>query len=215
MLLLQIKTGFSGGSAGTFSIRCPRCRKIGIFQNLAQDHHFASSDSQTYYVGQRMCPNPSCKLHLFVIADQHHNLVTCYPQERIDFDPKNVPNDIVGALEEAITCRAQDCFVAAAIMVRKTLELLCSAQGATGNNLKDRIKVLGAKAILPQELFAGLDDLRLLGNDAAHVESTVYAQVSSLEIDVAIEFTKEVLKAIYQLSDLLVRLQSLKRQSAL
>jgi hypothetical protein len=60
--------------------------------------------------------------------------------------------------------------------------------------------------------FAGLDDLRLLGNDAAHTESTAYEQVSQEEVEVAIEFTKEVLKAVYQYRDLLNRMRALKKQ---
>lgn len=96
-------------------------------------------------------------------------------------------------------------------MVRKTLELLCNAQGATGPNLKSRLQALGSAAVLPPDLLTGLDDLRLLGNDAAHLESQAYNQVGKEEVEVAIEFTKEVLKAIYQYTALLSRLRGLKR----
>ena len=65
-----------------------------------------------------------------------------YPPERIDFDSTNVPVQVVECLEEAIACHANQCFIAAAIMVRKTLELLCMAQNASGGNLKDKIKAL-------------------------------------------------------------------------
>jgi len=99
-------------------------------------------------------------------------------------------------------------------MVRKTLDLLCSAQAAEGSNLKARIASLSSKVTLPPDLMRGLDDLRLLGNDAAHIESQAYATVSQEEVEVAIEFTKEVLKAIYQYSALLTRLQKLKRKPA-
>lgn len=97
-------------------------------------------------------------------------------------------------------------------MVRKTLEELCRDRGAKGSNLKDRIRDLGSKVILPKELFEGLDDIRLLGNDAAHVESQEFNQVGQEELDVAIEFTKEVLKAIFQTQNLLDRLKALKKQ---
>jgi Domain of unknown function (DUF4145) len=96
-------------------------------------------------------------------------------------------------------------------MVRKTLELLCFTQGAQGSNLKERVQALGSKVVLPPDLLAGLDDLRLLGNDAAHIESSVYMRITQEEVDVAIEFTKEVLKAVYQLSALLERLRALKK----
>jgi hypothetical protein len=117
----------------------------------------------------------------------------------------------VAALEEAITCHANQCFVASAIMVRKTLEELCFDRLATGPNLKDRIKALGANVVLPVDLLSGLDDLRLLGNDAAHIESQEYAKVDQEEVEVAIDVTKEVLKAVYQYSALVDRLKALKK----
>jgi hypothetical protein len=162
-------------------------------------------------VGHRMCPNPECRAHLFV-ALRGKDLLISYPPERIDFDSTRVPTPIVESLEEAITCHANQCFTGAAIMVRKTLELLCATENASGGNLKERIKSLGSKVVLPPDLLNGLDELRLLGNDAAHLQSQAYAKVSQEELDVAIEFTKEVLKAIYQYTALLARMRGLKTQ---
>lgn len=39
------------------------------------------------------------------------------------------------SLEEAITCHAQRCFVASAMMIRKTLEEVCRDRGTDGGNL--------------------------------------------------------------------------------
>jgi hypothetical protein len=61
--------------------------------------------------------------------------------------------------------------------------------------------------VIPAELLAGIDDLRLLGNDAAHIESTVYDKLGKEEVEAAIEFAKEVLKALYQYSALLSKLR--------
>lgn len=123
----------------------------------------------------------------------------------------NVPGPVIKALEEAVTCHANGCFVASALMVRKTLEELCRDRQAQGPNLKERIKALGTKVVLPTELLDGIDDLRLLGNDAAHIEAQVYDQIGQEEVEVAIEFAKEVLKAVYQYSALLSRLRALKK----
>ena len=97
-------------------------------------------------------------------------------------------------------------------MVRKTLEELCRDRGAQGDNLKKRITNLGAKVVLPNELLEGLDDLRLLGNDAAHIESQQFNQIGQEEIEIGIDFTKEVLKATYQYSALLSKLKGLKKK---
>jgi len=138
-------------------------------------------------------------------------LVESFPAETIDFDSTNIPAGVVSAFEEAIKCHATQCFVAAAIMVRKTLEELCRDRQATGGNLKERIRALSTKIVLPQDLLDGLDDLRLLGNDAAHIESQEYAKLGKEEVEVGIDFAKEVLKAVYQYSALLSRLRALKK----
>ncbi|HET8923616.1 MAG TPA: DUF4145 domain-containing protein [Candidatus Acidoferrum sp.] len=145
------------------------------------------------------------------MADQTGKVMDSFPAETIDFDATNIPATIQSALEEAIKCHAQSCFVASAIMVRKTLEELCRDKNAKGANLKERIKALSTTLVIPKELLDGLDDLRLLGNDAAHIESQEYTKVGKEEVEVGIEFAKEVLKAVYQYSALLGRLRALKK----
>lgn len=142
---------------------------------------------------------------------QRGRIEDSFPYERIDFDVTNIPNAVIAAFEEAISCHAGKCFVAAAMMVRKTLEELCADRKAEGANLKERIKALGSKVVLPQELLDGVDDLRLLGNDAAHIESREYEKVGQEEVEIGVEFAKEVLKAVYQYSALLNKLRSLKK----
>src|SRR5207245_10904770 len=110
-----------------------------------------------------VCPNMSCQVGIFVVY-YGGKLVESFPAETIDFDATNIPAKVVGAFEESIKCHANQCFIAAAIMVRKTLEELCRDRQATGGNLKERIRALGTKVVLPHELLNGLDDLRLLGN---------------------------------------------------
>jgi len=99
------------------------------------------------------------------------------------------------------------------MMVRKCLEELCHDRDAKGENLKDRIKALESAIVLPSDLFDGLDDLRLLGNNAAHVESRDYDDVGEEEVEVSLAFTKEVLKATYQYASLRKKLSALKRRS--
>jgi hypothetical protein len=64
--------------------------------------------------------------------------------------------------------------------------------------------------MIPIELINGMDDLRLLGNDAAHIENKTFEEIGNDEIEISIEFTKEILKATYQYEHLLQRLKSLK-----
>jgi hypothetical protein len=191
-------------------LRCPVCRQRGTFESVIQ------SDLQILgaphsVAGLRRCPDPTCYALVFFVADPSGKVMDSFPAETIDFDATNIPTAVQNALEEAIKCHAQSCFVASAIMVRKTLEELCRDKNAKGANLKERIKALSTTLVIPKELLDGLDDLRLLGNDAAHIESQEYTKVGKEEVEVGIEFAKEVLKAVYQYSTLLGKLRALKK----
>lgn len=197
----------SGGVSA--NLRCPGCGQLGTFELLVGNSSDFVLDGRIR-IGERRCPNVDCQTVLFFVWE-NNQIAKSYPALRIDFDKTSIPGPIVSALEEAIICHANECFVAAAIMVRKTLEELCRERGAQGKDLKERIRDLGTKIVLPNELLNGLDDLRLLGNDAAHIESREYDQIGKEEVEIGIEFTKEVLKATYQYSALLTRLRGLKK----
>jgi Domain of unknown function (DUF4145) len=100
---------------------------------------------------------------VYIVTDPATNqVIESYPSELLDFDPSNVPDDVREALEEAIKCYSQNAYIAAAVMVHKTLEELCHDCGATGATLKDRIEALGTIIVLPKALLDGLDRLRAL-----------------------------------------------------
>ena len=86
-----------------------------------------------------------------------------------------------------------------------------SRTGCNGREPERAAAKSGNKGILPPELLDGLDDLRLLGNDAAHIESQEFNTIGQEEVEIGIQFTKEVLKAVFQYSDLLAKLRGLKR----
>ncbi|MGA2842004.1 MAG: hypothetical protein ABSG18_17850 [Steroidobacteraceae bacterium] len=64
---------------------------------------------------------------------------------------------------------------------------------------------------LPNALFEAMDHLRLLGNDAAHIEAKTYDDVGADEVLAGIELAKEIIKATNQYKGLLGRLQKLKK----
>lgn len=195
-------------------MRCPACRHAGTLEVLppgGQDAH-DSSAGEFFGVGYRRCPNPDCYSTVFVVYGTSGVLLSAYPAETIDFDATNLPPAVLASLEEAVKCHANDCPRAAAIMVRRTLEEMCHDRGAQGDTLKSRLEVLGETVVLPKELLEGLDNLRLLGNDAAHIEAATYEQVGEDEVELALDVAKEVLKGVYQYGDLVARLDALKKQ---
>ena len=196
------------GNHGHISIssRCPHCGKEAVLQPIGQQDFSVGGN---IVCGQRKCPNPTCNGHLFVAMNStNHQLLVSYPPIRIDFNPENIPVNVLETFQESITCHSSGCYIASAIMVRRTLEEICSDKNVTGKNLKERLTNLGKHIVLPQELIEAMDELRLLGNDAAHLEAKEYENISEQELGVAIKFTKEILKAIYQYSSLLGKLRA-------
>jgi hypothetical protein len=214
MIVKVESTSHDESRTNAVKIRCPSCRQRGTFDPLVpHDLAVLKPDHQSWFaLGQRRCPDPECWTHVFFVLDKATGRVSIsYPVERIDFDATDIPPVVLSSFEEAIICHASQCYVASAIMVRKTLEEICRERGATGANLKQRLEALRTKVVLPQDLLNGLDDLRLLGNDAAHIESQKYDKVGQEEVEIGLEITKEVLKAVYQYASLIGRLQKLKK----
>lgn len=141
--------------------------------------------------------------------EQRGGLIASFPPERLTFDASGIPTRVRTAFEEAITCHAGEALIAAAMLVRKTLEELCADRGASGADLYKRLEALQKQVVLPPPLFAGLDRLRILGNDAAHVEARTYNEITRGHVEAAIEFAREVLKAVYQYEGLLKKLEAL------
>lgn len=192
-------------------VRCPGCRQVAVLESVGTtDLRVPGLDM---LLGQRRCPAPGCHAHIFFVI-QGDRVIASYPAQRLEFDTSNLPTKVTAALEEAAKCHAGGCFIAAAIMVRKTLEELCRDRGANGANLKEKIRALRDKVVIPGELLDGLDELRLLGNDAAHIESQEYNQIGKEEVEAGLEFATEVLKAVYQYSKLLGKLRALKKGTA-
>lgn len=201
------------------NIRCPHCMHMGAFTSVVQHdfqitHLRASQGAMTKNgvstVGIRICPNGQCRGLVLVVIDSTAAAIVL-PNEVLDFDPKDIPAPIAASLEEAIKCHSAQCYKAAALMVRRVLEEMCEERGATGKNLKDRITSLASIVIIPQELIQAADHLRLLGNDAAHIEAKTYQTIGEPEVRLSIDLAKELLKGAYQYKGLLGRLTALQK----
>lgn len=198
--------------------RCPHCAHFGTFIPVAgNDIHTyirtSQGESISNYLGIRKCPNEKCSGHLFFITNSSKEVLITSPSETIPFEKENIPEKVLRAFEEAIKCHSNSCFIASAIMIRKTLEEICIDRNATGTNLYKKLEDLGGKILIPRELLTGMNELRLLGNDAAHIEAQTFAEIGKEEIEVSLEFSKEILKAVYQYENLLEKLRKLKSKT--
>jgi len=203
-----------GRDGRRLALRCPACRRVGTFEPISgtKDIGLSVGGGVEKVFGHRICPNDEClRIVACTIDAGSGKLLQSYPAETIDFDSANLPAKVLATITEAVTCHADGCYVAAAMMIRKALEEVCEERGAAGDTLFARLTALKSRVVLPVELLAALDDLRLLGNDAAHVEAKTYDSIDRNEVEAAMEVTKEILKAVYQLESLVARLRALKR----
>lgn len=172
------------------TLRCPHCGHVGAFPGPANCSDVSWQESSRmadgrlnsvpFAAGVRICPNPTCRSLVHVVLRQGE-LCESFPPEVIDFDSTNLPPPILSSLEEAIKAHAAGCFKACALMVRRVLEDLCDDKNATGGDLRARLAVLGQNVLVPKDLLDAADELRLLGNDAAHIKAKNYDAIGKDE----------------------------------
>lgn len=206
------------------SFRCPHCMTIGAFQNVHdQDVSYVkvktypdgSKETHLFLAAIRKCPNTDCRGLAFVVQEKTGSGdFYVLPPERIDFDPSEIPDKLLATLEEAIACHAVGAFRASAMMVRRLLEEICDDANASGKNLHERLQSLKGNVVLPVELFDAMQELKALGNDAAHIEAKSYDNIGPGEAADSLELAKEILKARYQLQGLVKRLQARRKTPA-
>src|SRR5260370_38513246 len=96
-------------------------------------------------------------------------------------------------------------------MDRASLALETKRSGWPRVRPRQRLTTLSQNVVVPKELLDAADELRLLGNDAAHVKAKNYDAIGKDEASLAIELAKELLKAFYQYTSLVDRLKALKK----
>lgn len=195
-------------------IRCPHCLILGSFPAATRTISFSKAALQTsksrsiaVFASIRVCPNPSCKGIVFALSNGSEKFLTL-PKETLDFNTENIPDPLVRSLKEAIICHANGAYRASSMMVRRVLEELCDDCGATGKTLHDRLRALRSQIILPDELFDAMDELKAMGNDAAHIEAKAYKSIDDEEAQISIEIAQEILKARYQHKSLLDKIRA-------
>jgi hypothetical protein len=201
------------------SIRCPHCRELGSFNALGAAKGYSkigkigpNPQLAGYFASIRICPNLKCSGLVFVIESANGVPVEIEPPQLLDFNPDGLSPRLRQTLTEAIACHGAGAYRAAAMMVRRLLEEICDENNAAGANLHQRLAALKTAIVLPEPLFDAMNELKALGNDAAHIEAKAYDNIGAEEAADSIELAKEIVKALYQLKGLIARLQARKAQ---
>jgi hypothetical protein len=130
-----------------------------------------------------------------------------YPQSDLRVNPK-APPDIQRALQEGIVCYNAHAFTAAAIMCRKTLEGVCMAHGIAEKSLDRSLKKMAESDLIDKRLFDWSDQLRIVGNEAAHGVGTMS---SSQDARDALDFTIGIVDYLFSYRDQFKRFRERQR----
>jgi Domain of unknown function (DUF4145) len=133
--------------------------------------------------------------------------IRIFPPRDRDLHP-SVPKAIQSAFMEARVCFGAKAFSAAAIMCRKTLEGICSAHGAKSKTLGGKLKELKEKGIIENRLFEWAEELRAIGNEAAHGVEFV---ASREDAEDTLQFTETLVEYIFTYRD---RFEEFKKRRA-
>ncbi len=125
----------------------------------------------------------------------------------------DVPDAVLGFLNEAAACETHGLYYAAAMMYRRALEQICIDRSATGANLEQRIDALCASHGLDDLVRQAMHDVRQYGNDAAHSVKS-FKEIGTAEAEAARLVLQHIAHHVYARSRELRRLAELKRPPA-
>ena len=129
-----------------------------------------------------------------IMASQGEEIL--YPTNR-NISMDGIPESITRAYVAAARSYQVGLYEPCVIMCRKCIEALCHQLGATKGNLKSRLAGLQNNGQIDQKLMIWADELRLIGNDAAHDLDVLIEQIDAQD---ALEFVEAILMYAFSLT---------------
>jgi hypothetical protein len=120
-----------------------------------------------------------------------------YPGSQFHINPV-IPEELQQSLAESIKCHMAEAHTATAIMCRRTIEGFCQIKGSNERTLDKSIKKLKEDGIINEQLYEWANQLRLVGNEAAHNISATFSAVDAKDI---LDFTIAILDFTYSFKD--------------
>lgn len=187
-------------------LECPYCI-INFEAEVLSQYSIANSDDPIDARNLTFSKCPKCECPLLVEQDRQLALdfskvywrdpKLLYPNTEFHINPI-IPEKLRGSLKESIKCFKAQLFTATTIMCRRTLEGFCSLKGVNEKNLAKSIEKLRANGVINDQLFEWANELRLLGNEAAHNIDVEFSAVDSRDV---LEFTIAILDFTYSFKD--------------
>lgn len=151
--------------------QCPTCNGITIYGDFTEYPRVRDAAYKRIYPeGNRLLP-------------ESHKIAT----------PTCVPDQVIKLYEQSWPLRhiSPNAF---AVQTRKALEFICNDQGATGETLFEKLKVLAANKTFPGHFAEMTDLMRKVGNLGAHAGDI---EVDFWDAELLDEFFRAVVEYVY------------------
>jgi hypothetical protein len=168
--------GQMGETLAVYRIECPFCGERGKFETVFQAQKKKPNARKALNFDTLKCVNCAGYVQVLWSASEHgprqglhESRVQPWPLHVSD-PPEHWPPDVRRGWLQAHKSLLHEIWDAAAVMARGALQAALRERGAQGRNLKEEIRDLASGGILPPLMSEWSDEVRLLGNDAAHAD---------------------------------------------
>lgn len=186
-------------------VRCDACERlvaapvVGSYNFRTDDPYEPPFRTENLLLRCPDCDNPFL-LQRHGIEDHrdwdYGNATTLYPRGR-ELDA-TVPKQVAASFNEASSCLTAEAYTACAIMCRRTLEALCAHHGVGKGTLGENLTKLKKSGVIEQRLFDWADQLRIVGNEAAHDVASVVPKMDARDL---LEFTRALVEYVFTFTE--------------
>ena len=125
--------------------------------------------------------------------------------------PPEIPPLVRRTYDSALSCFETGNYEPSVIMSRKTLEGLCRVLGEDDGTLEKRLRHLRDAGTIEPKLYDWANQLRLVGNDAAHDLDLVFSSEDARD---CLEFLKAILLYVFALNERFQQFRNRRKKSA-
>ena len=150
------------------SIYCPKCRR---HTNLIYRAGYERSITGGKYLYHAVEECNNCQQHFLTIRlkNQYGQILKSYPEGLPKTVNSLISDSVKKDFEEALLCQSVGAYRGAAVLARRAVQLICLDKGAKkGEKLHKQIEELFDNNIITQDIKDWADEVRYIGNDAAH-----------------------------------------------
>ena len=150
------------------SIYCPKCRRHTNLIYRTGYERFLTVGKYLYYAVEE-CNN--CQQHFLTIRtkNQYGQILKSYPEGLPKTVNSLIADNVRKDFEEALLCQSVGAYRGAAVLARRAVQLICLDKGAKKDEkLYKQIEELFDNNIITQDIKDWADEVRYIGNDAAH-----------------------------------------------